>query len=218
MTTYDVSRVQAQNVTYDIVHACVLAVRAPRRKLASRNAVEMTPATPISKMFVATMTTTARWFIGAAVVRPTNSISGSLWRHVLFIDSAPTSKIHATISIAIRRCCRRTCNYGASRHNNTPFNDDLVLFYVPMQLILHRSDDLLRFISCISYNKRTSLSRVYEISTVLSTVCPKRNDYLYWTLKTTAIITDIVWSFNTVHWARVPRWGFKLLDVSFHVI
>jgi len=60
-----------------------------------RNDTSLRPE-PISKMFAARAagTSTARWFIDISVVRPTNSISGLPWRHVLFIESAPTGKVH----------------------------------------------------------------------------------------------------------------------------
>lgn len=87
----------------DQLHAPSLACRYNYGTRTTGNWRRETPAKwhqpmtePISKMFAASAasTTTARWFIDISVVRPTNSISGSPWRHVLFIASAPTSKIH----------------------------------------------------------------------------------------------------------------------------
>ena len=45
-------------------------------------------------------------------------------------------------------------------HNNTAFNDDLRLFYVPPELILHRAGHLLRSINCILYYAHHKLNTI----------------------------------------------------------
>jgi len=156
------ARLSARTATPRVARVSAKLRDANYRKLAARNAAEMTPRPalePISKMFAARAagTTTARWFIDISVVRPTNSISGSPWRHVLFIEKACQPAKSTTIGIAIRCGRRQQCNYASSSHNNTAFNDDLRLFYVPLRLILHRPDHLWRSINCILYYARHKL-------------------------------------------------------------
>ena len=109
------------------------------RKLASQNAVEMTPACARSQyQRCSRRARPERRRLGDL------STSASLdrlipypgCRDVMFYSSKARQPAKSTtISIAIRRGRRLSCNYASSSHNNTAFNDDLPLFYVLLRLI-----------------------------------------------------------------------------------
>jgi len=109
---------------------------ASDRKLASRNGAEMTASERRARANIKDVRDARDDGLGDLSASPSlhRLIPYPGRRDVMFYSSKTRQPAKSTtIGIAIRRGRRRSCNYAFSkeRHNNTTFNDDLPLLYVP---------------------------------------------------------------------------------------